>query len=300
MTVEPQGLPVPHPERLQRPVPQPAAVLRADPTAATADDRRDRHRSQDGAGDSSQTRPGRSPAGRYRLADHVDGRDGGVPDPATARSRDDPDRHRGRLPARRRSLIHNQPVDYNYNRRNIVVLNVTEHALFLGPAERADVIVDFSAVRRQDPDPLQRRARAGPGVRPAHRLLHGRPGPDRHRRRAVDAAGLRAQHPDHHADPGGRRRPRAAPVDATTRRSGSAADRRCRPPSRPPRTRSSCRRPPTTRAYDATCPRRYPLRRRIHGHLADLHAGPATAAPTHASRCSRRPSRSCSSSTTAG
>ncbi len=31
--------------------------------------------------------------------------------------------------------------------------------LILGPAERADVIVDFSQFRRQDPDPLQRRAR---------------------------------------------------------------------------------------------------------------------------------------------
>ena len=38
-----------------------------------------------------------------------------------------------------------QPVDYVYDRRNIVVLNVGDKDLFLGPAERADVIVDFSA-----------------------------------------------------------------------------------------------------------------------------------------------------------
>ncbi len=38
----------------------------------------------------------------------------------------------------------NTPVGYNYNRRDIVVLNVQNKNLFLGPAERADVIVDFS------------------------------------------------------------------------------------------------------------------------------------------------------------
>ena len=37
----------------------------------------------------------------------------------------------------------NTPIGYNYNRRDIVVLNVQEKTLFLGPAERADVIVDF-------------------------------------------------------------------------------------------------------------------------------------------------------------
>jgi FtsP/CotA-like multicopper oxidase with cupredoxin domain len=38
------------------------------------------------------------------------------------------------------------PIGYVYNRRDIVVLNVDTHALLLGPAERADVIVDFSGV----------------------------------------------------------------------------------------------------------------------------------------------------------
>ena len=40
----------------------------------------------------------------------------------------------------------NQPVGYDYNRRNITVLNVSNHTLMLGPAERADVVVDFSQV----------------------------------------------------------------------------------------------------------------------------------------------------------
>ncbi len=38
----------------------------------------------------------------------------------------------------------NTPIGYNYNRRDIVVLNIQSHNLLLGPAERADVIVDFS------------------------------------------------------------------------------------------------------------------------------------------------------------
>ena len=36
------------------------------------------------------------------------------------------------------------PTNYDYDRRSITVLNVKEKCLFLGPAERADVIVDFS------------------------------------------------------------------------------------------------------------------------------------------------------------
>ncbi len=43
-------------------------------------------------------------------------------------------------------MLPNQPVGYDYNRRDIVVLNVSNKTLFLGPAERADVIVDFSQV----------------------------------------------------------------------------------------------------------------------------------------------------------
>ena len=74
----------------------------------------------------------------------TDGRAGGVPDPATV----GPDfiqiaNESGFLPAP--VVIPAQPVSYNYNRRDIVVLNIADKGLFLGPAERADVIVDFSA-----------------------------------------------------------------------------------------------------------------------------------------------------------
>ena len=73
----------------------------------------------------------------------TDARDGGVPDPTMA----GPaivqiGTEGGLLPAP--VVISSQPVNYNYNRRDIVVLNVSDKALFLGPAERADIIVDFS------------------------------------------------------------------------------------------------------------------------------------------------------------
>ncbi len=75
----------------------------------------------------------------------VDGRDGGVVDFATA----GPDiiqigNESGFLPSP--VIWHCQPTNYNYNRRDIVVLDIAEHGLFLGPAERADIIVDFSSV----------------------------------------------------------------------------------------------------------------------------------------------------------
>lgn len=73
----------------------------------------------------------------------TDGRAGGVPDPATA----GPNivqigTESGFLPAA--VELANQPIDYNYNRKDIVVLNVSSKTLFMGPAERADVIIDFS------------------------------------------------------------------------------------------------------------------------------------------------------------
>jgi FtsP/CotA-like multicopper oxidase with cupredoxin domain len=73
----------------------------------------------------------------------TDGRAGGVPDPTkVGPSWIQIGTEGGFLPSP--VTIPNQPVTYNYNRRDIVVLNVTDKSLFLGPAERADVIVDFS------------------------------------------------------------------------------------------------------------------------------------------------------------
>jgi FtsP/CotA-like multicopper oxidase with cupredoxin domain len=43
------------------------------------------------------------------------------------------------------AVIPPTPVGFEYGRRSITVLNIFTHSLLLGPAERADVIVDFSA-----------------------------------------------------------------------------------------------------------------------------------------------------------
>ncbi|MDP1832910.1 MAG: multicopper oxidase domain-containing protein [Geothrix sp.] len=75
----------------------------------------------------------------------TDGRDGGVVDFRTK----GPDiiqigNESGFLPAP--VVIPSQATTYNMNRRDIVVLSVLNHGLFLMAAERADVIVDFSSV----------------------------------------------------------------------------------------------------------------------------------------------------------
>jgi len=72
-----------------------------------------------------------------------DGRLGGVPDPTTA----GPPiiqigSEGGLLP--QLAVIPSTPVSYDYNKRSITVLNILNHGLLLGGAERADFIVDFS------------------------------------------------------------------------------------------------------------------------------------------------------------
>jgi len=73
----------------------------------------------------------------------TDGREGGVPDPATA----GPDwiqigTEGGFLPAP--AVIANQPIDWNLDPTTFNMGNVSSHSLLLAPAERADVVVDFS------------------------------------------------------------------------------------------------------------------------------------------------------------
>jgi len=43
------------------------------------------------------------------------------------------------------AVIPSTALSFDYNKRSITVLNVLNHGLMLGPAERADVVVDFSA-----------------------------------------------------------------------------------------------------------------------------------------------------------
>ena len=73
----------------------------------------------------------------------TDGRDGGVPDPATAGpSMIQIGTEAGFLP--NPVVIPPTPVGYEYARRSITVTNVSYKSLYMGPAERADVIVDFT------------------------------------------------------------------------------------------------------------------------------------------------------------
>ncbi|HET9551543.1 MAG TPA: choice-of-anchor D domain-containing protein, partial [Anaeromyxobacteraceae bacterium] len=86
----------------------------------------------------------RLPKGCWPQRWPVDNRYGGVPDPlAAGPAIVQIGSESGILPAP--AVIPAQPVNYEYNRRNVVVLNVSDKALFMGPAERADVVVDFSA-----------------------------------------------------------------------------------------------------------------------------------------------------------
>ena len=73
----------------------------------------------------------------------ADGRDGGVPDPLTAGpSWLQIGTEGGLLP--QVAQIDAKPMGFEYNRRSITVLNTFTFGLFLGNAERADTVVDFS------------------------------------------------------------------------------------------------------------------------------------------------------------
>jgi len=78
----------------------------------------------------------------------TDGRDGGVPDPFTAGPQMiQIGTEGGFLPAP--VVLPNQPVAWNLDPTTFNFGNVSSHTLLLGPAERADVIVDFSAFAGQ-------------------------------------------------------------------------------------------------------------------------------------------------------
>ncbi len=73
-----------------------------------------------------------------------DNRDGGIPDPNTrGPSMIQIGTEGGFLPA---PVTHNNiPMGYDMDPKSMTVGNIKEHNLFIGPAERADVIIDFSA-----------------------------------------------------------------------------------------------------------------------------------------------------------
>ncbi len=77
------------------------------------------------------------------IPDILDSRVGGVPDPTLrGPAMIQIGTEGGLLPGP--VVLPNTPVGYEQNKRNIVVLNVLEKTLMLAPAERADVIIDFS------------------------------------------------------------------------------------------------------------------------------------------------------------
>ncbi len=74
----------------------------------------------------------------------LDGRPGGVPDPRTMGPSFVHIGTEGGI-SPQAVVLPNTPIGYEQNKRSVTVLNTYEHTLFLGPAERADVMVDFSA-----------------------------------------------------------------------------------------------------------------------------------------------------------
>ena len=75
-----------------------------------------------------------------------DGRDGGVPDPTTQGPHWIQIGNEGGLLAQV-AVYPAQPIDYDYIRQNIPFAGVTSHSLLMLPAQRADVVVDFSGSR---------------------------------------------------------------------------------------------------------------------------------------------------------
>lgn len=75
----------------------------------------------------------------------LDNRAGGVPDPSPSLMGPDIIHigSEGGI-APEPVTLQNTPMGYEQNKRSVTVLNTMEHTLFLGPAERADVIIDFS------------------------------------------------------------------------------------------------------------------------------------------------------------
>ena len=185
--------------------------------------------------------------------------------------------------------------------------NVDLHSLLLGSAERADVIVDFSQYRRQDADPLQRRAGRVPGARPAVRLYTGNADQRDVGGAALDPAWLRAEHPDDHAGEdcrGARARPRSTspPLQAAfahrldgpaacsnrrSTRSSSVRRRTTRPTGRPSRRPAGATpraaRPPLRRVRPHLRAGRRPLRLQ-HAVEPDDEDGDSAAAEGDARR----------------
>ena len=72
-----------------------------------------------------------------------DGRPGGIPDPAAIGPNIIQIGNEGGF-LTQPNVIPSTPVSYEQTRKSVTVLNVLDHGLYVGPAERADFVVDFS------------------------------------------------------------------------------------------------------------------------------------------------------------
>ena len=103
-----------------------------------------------------------------------------------------------------------QPTTWITDPTRFDVGNVDKHSLLLAPAERADVIVDFSKFAGKTLILYNDAPAAFPARVAVLRLLHRRPGPEPGRR-PDDPARLRPEHPHHHAGEDRRRTPLPRP-----------------------------------------------------------------------------------------
>ena len=151
-----------------------------------------------------------APAGCFPDTWPADGREGGVPDPAMrGPAWVQIGTEGGFLPGP--VVRPNIPVTWNYDPTTFDIGNVNNGALILAPAERADVIVDFTPFAGKTLILYNDAPTAFPALGTAIRLLHRRPGPHGHRRCRRDIAGLRSERPDGHAGQGGGKRRHRAP-----------------------------------------------------------------------------------------
>ena len=127
----------------------------------------------------------------------------GLPDPATK----GPDwiqigTEGGFLP--KPAVIPSQPIGWNLNPTTFNYGNVNQHSLLLGSAERADVVVDFSAYAGKTLILYNDAPAAFPAGVPNYDYFTGSPAQMDTGGAPSTAARLRAQHPHRHADQGRR------------------------------------------------------------------------------------------------
>ena len=151
-----------------------------------------------------------APAGCFPDTWPADGREGGVPDPAMrGPAWVQIGTEGGFLPGP--VVRPNIPVTWNYDPTTFDIGNVNGGALILAPAERADVIVDFSQFAGKTLILYNDAPTAFPALVPQYDYYTGAPDRRGHRRCRRDIAGLRSERPDGHAGQGGGKRRHRAP-----------------------------------------------------------------------------------------